>query len=290
MTQGPTPAAARVAHLTRRGVIAVGGPEALKFLNDLVTADVEKAGAGQAVYAGLLTPQGKVLFDFIVFRDGDDFLFDIPRDKAAEFARRLGFYRLRAKVTIADRSTERAVYAVWGALPATEGVSAPDPRLPALGGRLIAGPDLPTNATEADYDAHRIARGVPEGGVDFAFGDIFPHDADMDQLTGVDFGKGCYVGQEVVSRMQHRHIARRRVVRASADAPLTPGAEITAGGKPIGTVASVANTTALALVRLDRAKEALDRGAPLLAAGTPIRLELPEWATFDWPKAAPGET
>jgi folate-binding protein YgfZ len=276
----------RIARLARRGVVAVGGPDAEKFLNDLVTADISGAGSGRAVYAGLLTPQGKVLFDCIVFRDGDAFLLDVRRDKATELAKRLGMYRLRAKVTIEERSPA-GVYALWGAAPVPgQAGAAPDPRLPDLGWRVVAMGELPTNATEADYDAHRIALGVPEGGIDFAFGDAFPHDADMDQLGGVDFTKGCYVGQEVVSRMQHRHTARRRIVNAAVSGNASPGTEITADGKPVGTLASTTSGAGLALVRLDRVKDAMDRGIPILAGGAPVSLSLPPWARFGWPSTA----
>ena len=281
----------RVAHLRRRGVVTVGGPDAQKFLNDLVTADISAAGAGRAAYAGLLSPQGKLLFDFIVFRDGEDFWIDLARDKAAEFAKRLGFYRLRANVTIADRSADFGVVAGWNGAALASGIVSPDPRLPALGWRAIVAGDVPVDASEADYDAHRIALGIPEGGIDFAFGDLFPHDADMDQLAGVDFTKGCYVGQEIVSRMEHRHTARRRFVNAAADGSLPPGgSEIVAAGKPLGTLTSSIGSFGLAVVRLDRAKEAMDKGEPLTAAGTPLTLAIPAWARFVWPVAEPAPT
>jgi folate-binding protein YgfZ len=133
------------------------------------------------------------------------------------------------------------------------------------------------------YHAHRVALGVPEGGVDFTFGDTFPHDADMDQLGGVDFAKGCYIGQEVVSRMEHRGTARRRIVAATSSGPLPPpGAAITANGKPIGQLASVAGRRGLAQIRIDRAKAAIDAGVAILAADVPLTLTLPVWARFTW--------
>ncbi len=283
----------RVARLTRRGVIAVGGEEAARFLNDLVTADVSVVAPGRAVYAGLLTPQGKVLFDFIVFRDGERFLFDLARESAADFAKRLVFYRLRAKVTIEPLLDDREVLAIWdGGDPDVVGVTAPDPRLAALGWRAIvpAGALLPAGcaeATVAEYDAHRVALGVPEGGVDFGFGEAFPHDLDMDQLAGVDFTKGCYVGQEVVSRMEHRGTARRRIVIVNGPAPMPPvGTPITAAGRPIGQMMSAAGDTGIALVRLDRAKEAMDASLEITAGASAITLSLPGWARFGWPALA----
>jgi folate-binding protein YgfZ len=274
----------------RRGVVAVGGADARKFLNDLITAEIGRTSDGNAVYGGLLTPQGKILIDFVVFPDGERFLFDLPRTLVADFVKRLAFYRLRAKVEIADLSAERSVIASWGGeRPALEGLIAVDPRLAALGYRGIVAKGTPAPAgqavsSEGNYDAHRITLGVPEGGIDFAFGDAFPHDADMDQLGGVDFDKGCYVGQEVVSRMQHRGTARRRIVMA-AGRGLTPGTEIKAGDRPLGSLASATDGVGLALIRLDRAKEAIDAGDAILAGNVPVKLTLPPWARFGWPSA-----
>ncbi len=280
---------ASIAELPRRGVVAVGGPDAQKFLNDLITSNLG-TDAGSAVFAGLLTPQGKLLFDFLIFRDGDRYLFDIARSELDSFLKRLTLYRLRSKVDLADLSDERLVVAAWGTetAPIVDGVVARDPRLAALGFRAIVPPgaDMAPDfdeATEADYDAHRIALGVPEGGIDFAFGEVFPHDVDMDQLAGVDFDKGCFVGQEVVSRMKHRGTARRRILMASGDALPPSGTVVTADARPLGTMGTSADGRGLALVRLDRAKAAMDANVPILAGGRPISLSIPPWAGFDWP-------
>src|SRR4051812_23586377 len=281
---------ARFVVFARRGVVAIGGADARKFLNDLITSEIGRTDAGGAAYGGLLTPQGKILFDFIVFADGERFLFDLPVALVPDFVKRLTFYRLRAKVEIADLSAERGVLAAWGRdHPVIDGIVAADPRLAELGYRAIVPKEAVALAnhalaSEAEYDAHRIGLGVPEGGIDFAFGDAFPHDADMDQLAGVDFDKGCYVGQEVVSRMEHRGTARRRIILAKGNG-LVPGTEITAGGKPLGQIASAASGQGLALVRLDRAKAAIDQGQPILAGENPLALILPPWARFAWPRA-----
>jgi folate-binding protein YgfZ len=281
----------RSAELTRRSAVAVGGPDAGRFLNDLITADIARTTSGQAIYAALLTPQGKILFDFIVFRDGERFVFDLLRSVAADFVKRLGFYRLRARVTIEDLSSSHRVLALWNdaGFQHFDGIAAPDPRLAALGWRMVLEKDAQppagfTPASEAEYDARRIRLGVPEGGIDFAFGDAFPHDADMDQLGGVDFGKGCYIGQEVVSRMEHRGTARRRFVLASADAPLpASGSAVNAGDRALGVLGSSSGMAGLALIRLDRAKQAIDAGTTVVAEGTPLRLAIPGWAKFGWP-------
>jgi folate-binding protein YgfZ len=280
----------QISELSRRGVVAVKGPDATTFLNDLVTSDVPE-DVGAARLGALLTPQGKILFDFIVVRGPDGFLFDMPRSATAAFAKRLGFYRLRAKVEFADLSEEREVVAAWGASgsPVLDGLVYRDPRHPDLGYRAIVpeGADMAPDYAEARtdaYDAHRIALGIPEAGVDFAYGDVYPHDVDMDQLGGVDFKKGCYVGQEVVSRMQHRGTARRRFVQLSAAGDLpAAGTPLTAGTAAIGTLGSSVGGAGLALVRLDRAKAAIDAGTPIEAAGVALTLALPAWAKFTWP-------
>lgn len=280
----------KIVELSRRGVVAVGGADAETFLNNLFTSDMPAVGV--ASYAGLLTPQGKILFDAIVFREGERFLFDVPHTAAADLAKRLGFYKLRAKVEIADLSTERNVLAAWGdGPPIVDGPAAADPRLDALGYRMIvpAGADMAADFSEAsiaDYDAHRIRLGIPEGGIDFVFGDAFPHDVDMDQLHGVDFKKGCYVGQEVVSRMEHRGTARRRFVIANGTgAPPAVGTAVTAGERVIGAMGSSIDGKGLALVRLDRAKEAIDAKVPIAANGVSLALSIPPWAKFGWPTA-----
>jgi hypothetical protein len=276
----------RIAELSRRGVVSVGGADAVKFLNDLITSDVPTDG--NAAYGGLLTPQGKVMFDFLVFRDGERFLFDLPKSAVADFIKRLTFYRLRAKVEIADLSDERIVVAAWGPAraPILDGPVAVDPRLTDMGYRADMAPDF-SEASVADYDAHRIQLGVPEGGIDFAYGDSFPHDADMDQLGGVDFKKGCYVGQEVVSRMEHRGTARRRFILATGTGALPPvGTPVMAGEKTLGTLGSSANGEGLALIRLDRMKDAIESGAPISAGAATVILALPTWAKFGWPATA----
>jgi len=285
--------------LADRGVVGVTGADALKLLQGVITNDMELLSVRPAIHAALLTPQGKILFEFFVVKAPDGFWLEAAADKTADLAKRLTLYRLRAKVDIKDRSAELRAFALWGGEPeALAGAAGtlvfPDPRLPALGLRGLApvplevplAPDLvaASRALEVpaqDYHAHRIALGVPEGGKDYSFGDAFPHDADLDQLHGVSFAKGCFVGQEVVSRMQNRAQVRKRIVAIVGDAPLLAGAEITAGAAVIGTVGSVAGKDALALVRLDRAAEAAAKGTPLMAGGVAIALHKPDWANFE---------
>ncbi|MGD9738883.1 MAG: folate-binding protein YgfZ [Bauldia sp.] len=280
------------AGLADRAVIAVRGTDARHFLQNLVTANIDAVAPGRAAYGALLTPQGKVQFDFIAFADGDGFLLDTPLDRAEDFAKRLGFYKLRAAVTVA-LVPDLEVIAAWGDVPTPTGATAAalDPRNADLGFRVIApagaSPFGGEPVSASDYDAHRIRLGIPAGGIDFAFGDAFPHDIDMDQLGGIDFKKGCYTGQEIVSRMEHRGTARRRIVKVRAAEALPPtGTPILAGEIEIGRLGSTLENTGLAMVRLDRAREALDAGVAVTAAGLSLDLTIPDWARFGWPKAA----
>ncbi|WP_417671902.1 YgfZ/GcvT domain-containing protein [Roseibium sp.] len=290
------------APLETRGLIRITGPEATHFLQNLVTCDIGKVDETGAGFGALLTPQGKILFDFVIIKTEDGYLLDTPRETMADLAKRLTFYRLRAKVEIEALGEDQGVVASWGGETPSSipGHTITDPRLVELGNRhagtvaeitaSLEGPGA-TPASADDYAAHRIALAVPESLADYAFSDIFPHDADMDQLNGVSFSKGCYVGQEVVSRMQHRSTARKRMILISSKTPLPePGTEITADDKPIGTLGSSSSVTGrhvgIALVRLDKAQAARDKGASFVCADAAVDLSLPAWAEFGWPERA----
>ncbi|MCJ2140200.1 YgfZ/GcvT domain-containing protein [Methylobacterium sp. E-066] len=277
-----------VALLPDRALVTVTGPEAAALLQGVLTCNVETLEDAEARLGALLAPQGKILFDFLISRIPDGFRLDTALDRAADLAKRLTLYRLRAQVAIAVDPTV-AVAASWaGASPAVETGTVADTRHVDLGARLYAAEGaFSADAAEADYHRHRIQLAVPEGGRDYAYGDAFPHEAMMDQLGGVDFRKGCYVGQEVVSRMQHRGTARTRILAAryTGEAP-PPGTEITAGGKGLGTTGSAAGERGLALVRLDRLADALAAGVTPLAGDRPVTFEKPDYATFAMPEAA----
>jgi folate-binding protein YgfZ len=292
----------RAALLPDRGVVKVAGEDVRRFLNGLLTSDLSKVSPKAPRYAALLTPQGKIIVDCIVVEapaeDGGGFLLDCPRARATALVDRLNFYKLRAKLVVEDLSELLGVMAVWGGnAESGQGIGYPDPRLAALGRRVMLPPhrleqaarELGAELTDAaEYEAHRIALGVPRGDADFAYGDAFPHEADLDQLAGVDFDKGCYVGQEVVSRIEHRARARTRVVPIAYDgrAP-DAGAPVMAGEKVVGTMGSSAGGRALASLRIDRVEEELAGGAKLHVAGVPIRLAKPSWARFPFPGEAP---
>jgi len=288
-----------IAVLEDRGAVAVTGADAAKLLSGLITNDMALLDDAHervpALYAALLSPQGKILFDFLVARAGDGFLLETARERAGDLVKRLSMYKLRAAVEIRDVSADTVVGALWGCDPASGGrvegsVSFADPRLLALGQRVLAdarsaervlaATDGVAQPAEA-YHAHRIGLGVPEGGRDFAFGDTFPHEALLDQLNGISFTKGCFVGQEVVSRMQHRTTVRKRIVCVSSEEDLPRDhMPVQAGEAEIGRLGSVAGRRGLALVRIDRVAEAQRGGIALTAGGVPLRIEVPAFASF----------
>ena len=281
----------KAAFLPDRGVVKVFGEDAGNFLGGLVTIDVARLAPGLGRFGALLTPQGKIIVDFLITEapdaDGGGYLIDCPRALSQMLTDKLRFYKLRAKVSVDNLSDALGVIAAWDGEPADlPGLAFADPRHPALGYRLLAPEQLaPSIAGQigADlvdasaYEAHRIACGAPRGGLDFIYGDAFPHETNMDRLHGVDFDKGCYVGQEVVSRMQHRGTARTRIVRIALDGPSPEaGATILAGDKAVGTMGSTAGELGLAMVRIDRVADALGAGLALTAGGLSLRVADPD--------------
>ena len=281
----------KAALLSDRGVVKVSGEDARTFLNGLITTDTAPLQPGLGRFGALLTPQGKIVADFLLTEipagHGGGLLIDCPRALAASLATKLGFYKLRAKVTVENLSDTFGVLAAWDGVPAVQpDLSFADPRAEQLGWRILIPQELAAKAAaligaelvdDAAYDAHRIACGAPRGGIDFNYGDAFPHETNMDRLHGVDFDKGCYVGQEVVSRMQHRGTARTRTVGVVLDAaPPEAGVAILAGDKQVGTMGSSAQGLGLAVVRIDKIADALDAGTPLIAGGIAIRVADPD--------------
>ncbi|MGJ5140837.1 YgfZ/GcvT domain-containing protein [Bradyrhizobium oligotrophicum] len=278
--------------LDDRGVVQVSGEDARKFLNGLFTTDVTKLQPGEARFGALLTPQGKIIVDFLVAQvpatdAGERFLLDCPRALAQALTDKLNLYKLRAKVAVSNLSDQVGVIAVWdGAIGATTEPSFADPRHESLGARVIAPQEALAEIAarlgaefvdSAAYEAHRIDCSVPRGGLDFMYGDAFPHETNMDRLHGVDVGKGCYVGQEVVSRMHHRGTTRTRAAKVLLDGPgPEPGTPILAGDKTVGTMGSAAAQKGMALLRIDRAAEALEAGTPLTAGGLVLRIADPD--------------
>ena len=286
--------------LTNRAVVAIGGTEARRFLDRLLTNSLSQVTPERACHAALLTPQGKMVAEAVIVElpaeEGGGFLLDVTRPQAEELARKLAFYRLRADVTVADIGEEAAVAALWGeGAPGKLAHAVADPRLAALGFRALldreAAEDVLVEAgatlvDERDYHRHRIALGVPEPGLDYVLAETFPHEADLDQLAGIDFKKGCFIGQEVVARMQHRGTARTRVVPVEAvggDVLAEGGLPVLAGDKMVGAMGSSVEGRGLALLRLDKVADALAEGLTLTAGGIRLRPVKPAWATFPFP-------
>jgi tRNA-modifying protein YgfZ len=281
----------KAAFLPDRGVVKITGETARDFLNNLITTDTTRLQPGLGRFGALLTPQGKIMVDFLITEapagHGGGFLIDCPKVLAQTLADKLGFYRLRAKVGIENLSESLGVLAAWdGDAALKPDLTFTDPRNAMLGLRIFVPAELAQKAAgligadlvdASAYEAHRIATGAPRGGLDFIYGDAFPHETNMDRLAGVDFDKGCYIGQEVVSRMQHRGTARTRTVRVLLDGPAPEaGSTILAGDKSVGTMGSASDHHGLALIRIDRASDALEAGTPLTAGGLSIRIADPD--------------
>lgn len=284
--------------LADRAVLHLTGADVRTFLQGIVTNDVTRVSPARAIYAALLTPQGKFLFDFFIAEGPDGgLLLDCAGDRAEALGKRLSLYKLRADVAV-DRASGMGVAAlIDGSLPGAPesgpgaawrldgGIAFHDPRLARLGQRAIA----PTAALEAlaaglargtaeDYDRHRLALGVPESGRDIEPEQSFALESNLEELNGVDFHKGCYVGQELTARTKHRGTVRKRILPVRVTGPLpAPGTAVTADGSEIGHVCSGRGTRALALLRLDRYASARAAGSTLTADGATLELDPPDW-------------
>jgi len=310
-----------LACLLDRRLIEVKGEDASAFLQGLITTDMARLGEGAMMAGALLTPQGKILFDFLVGKKQDSFFLDTPDVVADSLLKRLSLYKLRSNVDIILHAPVVAMIGYHlleqfsdqvcsgfrtkncgenkqlrrrlndsikshSALETPAQLIFTDDRLcvehPVI--RLYV-PASEISPFRKEWDRLRIAQAIAESGMDFALGEVFPHDINLDQIGGLSFNKGCYIGQEVVSRMQHRGTARRRLLLAQAQQHLpASGSVIEAGGKPIGTLGSSLEGRGLALVRLDRAKNALDKGQVMSAEGVEITLIFPERVNFTYPE------
>ena len=266
--------------LPGRAYFSITGNDAEDFLQGLITTDMPSLPAGEARAGALLTPQGKILFDFLVSRaSSGGFVIETTEEQRDLLVKRLTMYKLRAAVEIAPLPETQTTVS-WG--DGAEGLV--DGRFAKAGQTLLRRPGSGGTETTVAYDALRIACGVVESGQDYALSDAFPHDVLLDLSGGLSFRKGCYVGQEVVSRMQHRSTTRKRPVILRADVPLpAAGTEISAEGKAIGTLGTVAGNDGLAIIRIDRAAEAMRAGAPIFAGDVEVSARLPEWTGLSFP-------
>lgn len=274
-----------IAPLPARAVLAVTGDDRVGFLQGLVSNDVTQAAPGHALWSALLSPQGKWLADFFINADADRLLLDVEAAQQDAVAQRLTRFRLRAKVAIAP--VPLIVFAAWGAdaalQPPAGSVGAADPRLSAAGARLLCpvADQLAVNATPAEYNAHRIALGLPDGSADMEADRSVLLEAGFDELNGISWSKGCYMGQELTARTRYRGLVKRRLVPISAAAAELPisGTPILLDGAEVGTLRSVQGRHGLALLRLSAI-----RADGLEAAGVPITPRVPVWMRL--PEAA----
>lgn len=296
------PKTGHFALLPGRGVLEIAGPDAVGFLNALISNDAAKAGAKRTIYAALLSAQGRYLHDFFIYAPGEAFLLDCEAERLADLQRRLSLYRLRANVTLSDQSPRWMAAAAFGdgalaqlglgqnpgqTLALDGGMVCADPRLAALGARgllprdraagILAGAGLDEARPEA-YDRWRLTLGVPEGGRDLEAEKSLPAESNLDLLQGVDFAKGCYVGQELTARMKHRALLKKRLLPVKIEgAPPPPGSEITLEGMAVGEMRSSREGVGLALLRIDAATRAMAEGGLLRAGEARLSPYRPDW-------------
>lgn len=255
-----------IARLDSRALIRVTGPDARPFLHNLLTQDVETLEPGALRFGALLSPPGRLLFDLFLWGEENGVVLDVAAERRDALVQRLSMYKLRSDVEVMPISD--AVFVAWNETP--EGFVA-DPRLPALGGRRW-GDQGETDATEADWQAHRLSLGVPDPTADTLLDKTYPIEADFDLLNGIDFHKGCFIGQETTSRMKRRGTIKNRMTAIAFDGPPPErGAEVLNGELRAGEVMTGAEGRAIALMRMDR----LD--GDLTVDGRPVRVEKPDW-------------
>jgi folate-binding protein YgfZ len=270
--------------LPHRSVIAVAGPDRAEFLQGLISNDTAKVGAGQAIWAALLTPQGRFLNDMFVVEDGSGtFLVETERERAAALARKLKMYTLRSKVTVEDRSAAIDVAVVFGPgadkiLPVAGATAFVDPRLPELGVRVLAPAGQAATllglaeTPVADYEALRLRLGVPDGSRDLTVEKALLLESGFDELHGVDWQKGCYMGQELTARTKYRGLIKRRLFPVRVEGALpAPGTPVERDGREVGEIRSGLGDRAIAMLQLEAA------GAPLSSGGATITAEVPDW-------------
>ncbi len=267
----------KLALLADRAAIALGGPDRVPFLQGLVSNDVALAVPGRAVWAALLTPQGKWLADFFVLSDGERLLLDCERQQAEMLIQRLSRFRLRSRVELAP--TTLHVHVAWDGEPQHEAgsVIAPDPRLPEAGWRVLSAGPLACEADDVDWDRHRLLLGLPDGSRDCESEKTVLLEAGFDELGGISWSKGCYMGQELTARTRYRGLLKRRLVPVSAQAALPPpGTALTRDGIEVGTMRSSRDFHGIALLRLEHLRAGLD--------GT-LRARVPGWMRLPAPDA-----
>ncbi|BBK38141.1 glycine cleavage system protein T [Allostella sp. ATCC 35155] len=291
--------------LDGRSILTVAGPDRRAFLQGLVSNDVERVASDRAIHAAFLTPQGKFLHDLFIVELGETLLLDVEAGRRADLLKRLSMYRLRSKVTLGDGGDDWTVLALFGpgagrpfglaeeagaASETAGGVAYVDPRLAALGLRAV----LPRGEAEkaaqargfveapfAEYDRLRLAQGVPDGSRDLPIEKAILLESGFDELNGIDWKKGCYMGQELTARTKYRGLVRKRLMPVAIDGPMPePGTPLTFDGKDVGEMRSGQDGLGLALVRLEAAEAATAAGRPIEAGPAKLVPQRPDWARF----------
>ena len=276
--------------LENRRILTITGEDRTHFLERLITTDVEKIGSGEMLPGALLSPQGKVIFDFLIGRIDDGFIIDISADLADSFKKRLSLYRLRSKVEISE-SPESVIGISWqsDSLTSESDSSFADKRFPAqekvtrfYGKNMTA---LPFSQNSSDqWDLLRIKYAIAESGKDFKLGDVFPHDINFDQTGAISYNKGCYIGQEVVSRMHHRGTIRRRMLVVEGEDNLPATGSIECEGKTVGNLGTVIGKHASAIVRIDKVKAGIDKNIPFFVENVPVTLTITPNMNYGFPE------
>jgi folate-binding protein YgfZ len=260
----------KIAALPARTVVAISGEDRVLFLQGLVSNDVAESAPGRAVWAALLTPQGKWLADFFILSDGKRLLLDCERAQAPMLLQRLSRYRLRSRAVLTE--TDLQVFVAWDGTPEFDGIVARDPRLEEAGWRILSPLQIVVNATQEEWDLHRVSLGLPDGSRDMEPEKSVLLEAGFDELNGLSWTKGCYMGQELTARTKYRGLVKRRLVPVRIDGAVPPnGTPILQDGREVGTMRSNIGQLGLALVRL----EALD--GVLTADGATITPTVPGW-------------
>ena len=264
-----------LAHLPDRSVLSVEGEDRVAFLQGLVSNDVAEAAPGRAVWAALLSPQGKWLADFFILSDGGSLFLDCEAGQAATLAAKLSRFRLRSRVAVAPSPLR--VFAGWGEAPVAPGIVAPDPRLPEAGWRVLAA-DAPTNADADGWDEHRLRLGLPNGSCDLQADKTVLLEAGFDELGGVSWTKGCYMGQELTARTRYRGLVKRRLVPVDIEGPApAPDTPLLLDGAEVGTMRSSRGGRGLALLRVQAVRAAaIPCGHAVLKPRVPAWMVLPE--------------
>ncbi len=245
-----------IATLTDRAILRVSGPQSRSFLQGLVSNDIDALTPENPLYSCLLSPQGKVMFDFFLYQHADAILIDVSHESRPLLEKRLGFYKLRADVTI--NAEEMTVSAIWGSTPEPAETIFPDPRHSALGFRALNLNPQSANKTLKDYIAHRLALGICEGQGEIDPNSAFPLEYRLDHLNAIAFQKGCFIGQEVTSRAYRKGQLRKQIFPVAITGKAQIGDAIKAGDRRVGEIRAICGDQAVALIRLDASQDALN--------------------------------